>query len=923
MATYDIDTLQIEIEATSDEASKKIQSLTRALKSLKKELTLSSEASNVSQQLKDIANASSQVEKSQKAMRDSVGSSAIKFGALYAALKKAGTVMAGWISDSNDYVENLNLFRVAMGDAAEEAKAYAEEVQTALGIDPSEWMRNQGMFKQITTGFGVAAESANTMSKNLTQLGYDLSSFYNISVEDAMQKLQSGIAGEIEPLRRLGYAIDVATLQQIAYEHGINQSVNTMNQAQKSQLRYLAIMEQSGNAMGDLARTVQTPANAIRILQQQTTQLTRALGNLLIPTLQKILPLAQAVVEVATEAIQRLADLAGFVLPEIDYSGLGGITSGATDAEDALGGAADAAKELKKATLGIDELNIIGNTNTGLSDSFDNNDLGLKLPEYDFLGEVQKKADDLKDSAKEILSVATEIGIAVLSWKVGTTVLEAIRTVKELLSTTGGKATVGLSLVVTGATLSYGAGYDIGYDGGDKMDIIKGALSPLATALGGALVGSAVMPGIGTVAGGITGLLIGIVMHAKGYIEGKKQGLIDQFYATELGQEILELNKQFDNAVLKFDSFTGEISSDDLANLSLARDLLGEIFGTYEKGSLTNDELSEIISNIEVFNSLGLGEITYEFDGVKLKINETRTELEKLITEMENQMKLEALKDSYIGRYKALAEAEFILAETEKKLADAGYDEYLANTKRLETLGELISELSREQAILDASGILTAEQTIRYGELQKELQAATSEYDVLNEKLREQQPLMESLLSDYENQREEVDRLNREFSAFRTQYISATRDIISSNSRMETSFKNLSGSIGNLDTTLLVPGKFNDKFQVSFNAYASGGFPQHGEMFIAREAGPELVGTIGNRTAVANNDQIVAGISNGVTNANIGVINAVMAIGNMITRAVNDKDTNTYVDGHLVSRYLYQHNEQVAREHGGSLVRRG
>lgn len=51
-------------------------------------------------------------------------------------------------------------------------------------------------------------------------------------------------------------------------------------------------------------------------------------------------------------------------------------------------------------------------------------------------------------------------------------------------------------------------------------------------------------------------------------------------------------------------------------------------------------------------------------------------------------------------------------------------------------------------------------------------------------------------------------------------------------------------------------------------SYASGGFPEVGEMFIAREAGPELVGTIGGQTAVANNTQIVEGISNGVANAN-------------------------------------------------------
>lgn len=212
-----------------------------------------------------------------------ISSAQAKFGVYLIALRQIASVMSNWVKESNDYVENLNLFTVAMGDYAKEAKAYAEEVHAAVGIDPSEWIRNQGVFKQITGGFGVMEEKANLMSKNLTQLGYDISSFYNISIEEAMEKLQSGIAGEIEPLRRLGYAIDVATLQEVAYAHGIEQSVNTMNQAQKSQLRYLAIMEQSGNVMGDMARTVQTPANALRILNQQITQLTRALGNLLIP----------------------------------------------------------------------------------------------------------------------------------------------------------------------------------------------------------------------------------------------------------------------------------------------------------------------------------------------------------------------------------------------------------------------------------------------------------------------------------------------------------------------------------------------------------------------------------------------------------------------------------------------------------------
>lgn len=102
--------------------------------------------------------------------------------------------------ESNKYVENLNLFTVTMGDAADEAFRFAKEVNNALGVDTSSFLRYQGVFKQITSGFGVITEKANLMSKNLTQIGYDISSFFNIDIEEAMTKVQSGISGELEPL---------------------------------------------------------------------------------------------------------------------------------------------------------------------------------------------------------------------------------------------------------------------------------------------------------------------------------------------------------------------------------------------------------------------------------------------------------------------------------------------------------------------------------------------------------------------------------------------------------------------------------------------------------------------------------------------------------------------------------------------------
>ena len=125
---------------------------------------------------------------------------ALKNISLLAVARWLSKAMGGAMSKAAQYQEDLNLFVVSLGEYAKEAYEFANKVSDVVGIDPAEWMRNQGVFNTIITGFGVAGDKAAFMSKNLTQLGYDLSSFYNIGVSSAMQKVQSGIAGELEPL---------------------------------------------------------------------------------------------------------------------------------------------------------------------------------------------------------------------------------------------------------------------------------------------------------------------------------------------------------------------------------------------------------------------------------------------------------------------------------------------------------------------------------------------------------------------------------------------------------------------------------------------------------------------------------------------------------------------------------------------------
>ena len=294
------------------------------------------------------------------------GLKALNVAAVAITFRKIGHFIAQAVTESNKYQEDLNLFTVALGQYAAEAQNYAEKVSDVMSIDPAQWLRNQGVFNTLLTGFGDTVERAQLMSQNLTQLGYDISSFFNISIEDAMQKLQSGISGELEPLRRLGYDLSQARLEQTALNLGIKESVANMTQAEKAELRYYAIMTQVTTAQGDMARTLEAPANQLRILQAQLTQAARAIGNIFIPALNAILPYAIAVVQVIREIANALANLAGFKLTEVDYSGVNSAAVGAGSLADNLDDAAGAAKKLKQYTAGFDELNVFApNTGSG------------------------------------------------------------------------------------------------------------------------------------------------------------------------------------------------------------------------------------------------------------------------------------------------------------------------------------------------------------------------------------------------------------------------------------------------------------------------------------------------------------------------------------------------------------------------------
>ena len=424
---------------------------------------------------------------------------------LYAKIKMAmgvvrtgARVIASWITQSNQYIEDLNLFTASMGKYAEEAQNYAEAVSEALGIDPGEFMRNQGVFNTIISGFGVASDKAYLMSKNLTQLGYDISSFFNISFEDAMQKLQSGISGELEPLRRLGYDLSIARLQEEALALGIEKKVSAMTQAEKSQLRYYAIMTQVTTAQGDMARTLNAPANQLRVLQAQVTQCARALGNIFIPVLNAVLPYAIALAKIVRMLANSIASLFGFKLPEVDYSGIsagasavGDLADNAGDASDGLGKAGKAAKKLKNALLGIDELNVLSKddrssgSGSGSGAGIGGGDLGIDLPTYDFLGDViTSKVDEIVQMIKDAM------------WEITAVISGFLLAIGTILVVTGANIPLGLGLMAVGA-VGLAASVMANWNGMSErlakvLTLVTGVLGGFLLAIGAFLVFSGV-----------------------------------------------------------------------------------------------------------------------------------------------------------------------------------------------------------------------------------------------------------------------------------------------------------------------------------------------------------------------------------------------------------------------------------------------
>ena len=1001
-----VESLELKIYSDSTKAAQGIDALTQSLTKLK---NATKNGLGLSSTSKDIGGLSTSIKKSSFSFTDLYH----KVGAIVKAFKVAGQAIKSLTDKSSAYNEVVNLFSISMGQYAESAYNYASKVSDVMGIDPSEWMKSQGVFMTLATGFGVAGDRASKMSEQLTQLGYDISSFQDISVEEAMQKLQSGLAGELEPLRRIGYDLSQAKLEATALELGIDKSVSSMTQAEKAQLRYYAIMTQVTQQQGDMARTLEDPANQMRILKAQFEVTARSVGNIFIPALQAILPYATAVTKIIGELAQSIASFVGYKPPEVKSSGIDSISGAAESTSGAMDDAAASAKKLKSYMLGFDELNVISPDTSEAVDDLTSGGFDFELPEYDFLGGASnEKVEGIVSKIKEMMQPLKDLVDTTVEWakaldlkpmekslkkigssieRVGTKIGEVFGWVytEVLLPVAEWAIENGIPAALDAISSALDSVYESMTPVFEGIKEIKPVLEPIATWIGdvfimvinairdtfdklaqvfndkgetikGIITGlgeiisvvwsilkpilDVIVPWVKTAFAFISDLLAeqvkyiidvisGIVNFVAGVFTGDWdrawKGIGEVFNANwEHIKNVVVLAWNFigDTIVAAWDAIVALFSSVGKWFYDVVIVPVGDFFkGLWETVagffvSLWNDIVGvwntvatwfdeNVIQPIVKFFEPIANTISQIFEGCWIVIQAVWV----VVSTWFNDNVITPVVDFFKGVWESVS----------------GFFTNLWND--IKKVWESVSTWFNDTVVVPVVDFFKGIWTSVSGFFSSLWEDIKEVWNAVSTWFND--TIVEPVKTVFKDACEAIGKFFSDlWLSIRQGVVGAMNGVIGG---IESAINWVVGGINNLiggfnkvvqwaadvigadwgGVTLLQEVKFN---RIAVPTYAEGGFPEQGQMFVAREAGAEMVGNIGRRTAVANNDQIVASISGGVAQANEEQ-NTLLREQNSLLRALLEKDSGVYLDGKNLTNSV----EKYQRERGRVLITGG
>lgn len=353
--------------------------------------------------------------------------------------------------------ETENLFRVALGNMANDAEQFAVRLKNNLGLDEYITKDMLGTFQQIGTAVGVGQSTAFGMSKSMTMLANDMASIYNVDPQQAYENLQSALTGQGRAVRKYGFVITEQTIKEAAWRNGLVKNGQELNEQQKYVARGIALMEQSKNAQGDMANTLGSVQNQLRVLKQRIDAAKRSLGQAFIPVIQAALPWLNA--------FAVLIERAGTALAKWTYSKMGmdydaeiakqkqviNGYNGIAAAEDEIGDSAEkAGKKAQKSLLPIDQINRLQapaenniKTSSGGGAGYDPG-WGYEV-DTGPIANFGALADELKEKLEKILPVVTTIGIAFAMWKIGKPIFHGLELILGVKGLKGVLEKLGLS----------------------------------------------------------------------------------------------------------------------------------------------------------------------------------------------------------------------------------------------------------------------------------------------------------------------------------------------------------------------------------------------------------------------------------------------------------------------------------------------
>jgi len=894
------------------------------------------------------------------------------------------------VTDAANYEESLNLFHMALKDYYQDGLKWSRKIADALYLDDSQILQYTGSFFNLTKGLGASSDAAYLMSKNLTQLTYDMSSYLNIDVSTANTKLMSAMSGQTKAVTSVGIAVQQASLQELAYSMGIQKSVRDMTQAEKTYLRYIQIIKSTKNMQGDLARTIITPTNAFRMLSTQVVLLGRAIGQVLTPLIYKLMPMLIALTRVITDAAKQLAGFFGYQIQDIDYGGVEGLTDSIKD----LGKEVDKTSAKAHRMLApFDQLNVVESASGGGGGGSTNSvldELAKQLEGYDMLEDLNKKMqssiEDWENKIRGLGPVILGIAGIISAIKIGkfltgigngiTNILDGsklVGTAFEGMGATIGSviskvlsAFGGVTIAISGIAHTWHAATDTMQN--DTQNMVEMSLGAVGTVVGSAITGAAIFGPAGAVGGailGLAGFFTTVTIGANQMIENLALEQLNQRLGTvkvsteewldtllgssstlmEVVAKIDEFNKSIQTNTETFNTAVGEAQNDILLYSTsvgeyavISNEMLTTITSDMEKLStsssngikdytdknllLLKDQYATASDEEKKLLDFQMTQLTKHSEESQKEISTNKEAIKKIYAKankehrnltseeytqvQEHLNKMSAayytftkegkdtlskyfdesgkLRDGYnYDSINNFIEAKKKYYEEVEKASDKEYAEYEKHFKHMLDAGEINQEkYDNYMKIADKKrkeDLRTAQETIDtysqkladgmidvYSDIEKETGTLSTKMrgmleDTFKKLNIDTNPIQKSI--------DEVTGITLKGLGDKNQFKEAAKNGIYAYTSELTDRMNKTKLVAEISSITSSNGKtitLTPKIR-AIQAKADGGYLDQGDLFVANEAGPEFITSIGNKSAVINQGQMVAALSNAIITA--------------------------------------------------------